>query len=549
MSERRLGPFVLTDELGRGGMGVVYRAIYTKNGREVALKVLPPDLSKDEKLSARFERELEILKKLRHKNIVQYLGSGKIANQQFYAMELVEGGSLSTLLKDKGRFSWQEAIRYGMQICDALDCAHERGIIHRDLKPANLMLGTDGTLKLADFGIARDVGATGLTATGRTVGTCEYMAPEQIRGNPPVSHKTDLYALGCVLFELLTGHRPFEAESLPQVFYKHFEAAPPKVTAEVADCPVWLEKIILHLMEKDPEKRPWDAAAVGQSLKDVETKVAQQATIPHAHGATGVPMTMGGGESAKTTLRKQRKKRKESEVPFYERLWFLVGCLALILAIVAWSLWPLNEEQLFARASVIMEGNDPLKWDGALNDYLLPLKKKYPQGQYATKVQDYIDRIDMAKAEKRIEFSRKLGREPASEAESLYIQAHRYEEFGDRVTAADKYNSLVHLLKEKEDARPYVNLARRQLASFEGSSGKGGDRLKLVDEALTKADKLFVDGKALEARKIWQSIVTLYESNEEMRPQVERAMSRLKESAGNETRGPSLLDRLKSSGS
>ena len=549
MAERRLGPFVLTDELGRGGMGVVYRAIYTKNGREVALKVLPTDLSKDVKMADRFERELEILKKLRHKNIIQYLGSGKISNQQFYAMEIVEGGSLSGLLKERGKFTWQETIHYGMQICDALDCAHEHGIIHRDLKPANLMLGTDGTLKLADFGIARDVGATGLTATGRTVGTCEYMAPEQIRGDPPVSHKTDLYALGCVLFELLSGHRPFEAESLPQVFYKHFESPPPKITAEVADCPIWLEKIILNLMEKDPQKRPWDAAAVGQSLKDVETKVAQQATMPHTHGATGVPMTMGGGgETARSTLRKQRKKQKDSEIPIYERVWFLVSCLLLILAVVVWSFWPLSEEQLFAKASVIMEANDPLLWDRALSDYLLPLQQKYPQGKYAEKTQEYIDRIEMAKAEKRIEFNRRLGREPASEAESLYIQAHRYEEFGDRVTAADKYNSLVHLLKEKVDARPYVNLARRQIASFESSGGKATDRLKLVDEALEKADKLFVDGKSLEARKVWQSLVTLYETNEEMRPQVERARSRLKDSAGSESRGPSLLDRLKKPG-
>ena len=215
---------------------------------------------------------------------------------------------------------------------------------------------------------------------------------------------------------------------------------------------------------------------------------------------------------------------------------------------MVWSFWPLSEEQLFAKASVIMEANDPLLWDRALSDYLLPLQQKYPQGKYAEKTQEYIDRIEMAKAEKRIEFNRRLGREPASEAESLYIQAHRYEEFGDRVTAADKYNSLVHLLKEKVDARPYVNLARRQIASFESSGGKATDRLKLVDEALEKADKLFVDGKSLEARKVWQSLVTLYETNEEMRPQVERARSRLKDSAGSESRGPSLLDRLKKPG-
>lgn len=531
MAERRLGPFVLTAELGRGGMGVVHRAIYTKNGREVALKILPPELSKDEKLAARFERELEILKKLRHKNIVQYLGSGKIANQTFYAMELVEGGSLSDLLKKREKFRWQEVIKFGIQICDALDCAHERGIIHRDLKPANLMLSTDGTLKLADFGIARDVGATGLTATGRTVGTCEYMAPEQIRGDPPVSHKTDLYALGCVLFELLSGHRPFEAESLPQVFYKHFEAPPPKVTAEVPDCPIWLEKLILNLMEKDPQKRPWDAAAVGQSLKEVETKVAQQASVGHSQRVTGVPTLAGAGETStvRSVIQKQRKKKRQSETPLFERVWFLALCLALVAALVTWSFWPLSEDQLFARASVIMEGNEPGAWDRALNDYLVPLQKKYPQGKYTEKVREYVDRIEMAKAEKRIEYSRKLGREPANEAESQYVQAHRYEEFGDRVTAAEKYRSLIQLFGDQADARPYVNLARRQVATLETAGGKGEDRLRIVDSALEKADSCFTGGKALEARKIWQSIVTLYGNNEELRPQVNQAEARLKE--------------------
>lgn len=539
MAERRLGPFVLTEELGRGGMGVVHRAIYTKNGREVALKVLPADLSKDEKLSARFERELEILKKLRHKNIVQYLGSGKIANQQFYAMEIVEGGSLAGLLKEKGKFPWQETIRYGMQICDALDCAHAQGIIHRDLKPANLMLANDGTLKLADFGIARDVGATGLTATGRTVGTCEYMAPEQIRGHPPVSHRTDLYALGCMLFELLTGHRPFEAETLPQVFYKHFEAKPPKVRAEIPDCPASLEKLILHLMEKDPDKRPFDAAAVGLSLKEVEAKVAQQAAAAHTHGATGVPTsvsTRGETSTVRSVIQKQKKRQKQSETPIYERLWFLVTCLLLVIAFVTWSLWPLNEEQLFQRAAAIMEVDDQGKWDSAYDKYLVPLQKKYPKGKYADKVQQYIDKIEMAKTEKRIEFSRKLGKDPANEAERLYVQAHKYEEFGDRVTAAEKYGSMIQLFQERSEQegsedRPYVNLAKRQKELIERGGTNGEDRLKLVDSALERADKLFADGKALEARKLWQSIETLYSGNGEMQPQVERAQTRLRESS------------------
>jgi serine/threonine protein kinase len=135
MQNRSIGPFELEDQLGAGGMGVVYRAKYTKTGQRVALKLLSPGLQEDEKLIARFTRELEILKKLKHPNIVQCYGGGRLGTQRFYAMELVEGGSLSELLRKRGKFAWQQVIEYGIQICAALEHAHENGVVHRDLKP------------------------------------------------------------------------------------------------------------------------------------------------------------------------------------------------------------------------------------------------------------------------------------------------------------------------------------------------------------------------------------------------------------------------------
>ncbi|HTN01602.1 MAG TPA: serine/threonine-protein kinase, partial [Planctomycetaceae bacterium] len=205
MAARKIGPFELGDRLGVGGMGIVYRAVYTKTGTPVAIKVLSPDLSDDAQLQARFEREIAILKKLQHPNIVKYYGGGKFGAQRFYAMELVQGGALERLLKEKRQLPWEQVVEFGMQIAKALEHAHAAGVVHRDLKPANLLLTPEGTLKLTDFGIARDTQATALTAAGRTVGTYAYMAPEQIRGKPPVDRKTDLYALGCVLFEMLAG--------------------------------------------------------------------------------------------------------------------------------------------------------------------------------------------------------------------------------------------------------------------------------------------------------------------------------------------------------
>ncbi len=528
MAERRIGPFEIHEKLGGGGMGVVYRATYTKTGQQVALKLLPPEFQEEAKLIARFERELEILKKLKHKNIVQCFGGGKHGNQRFYAMELIEGGTLADLLRDRGRIPWEETIHHARQICAALEYAHEHGIIHRDLKPGNLMLAKNGVVKLGDFGVAQDVNATGLTATGKTVGTFAYMAPEQIRGSPPVSHKTDLYALGCVLYELLTGKPPFEGDTPAKVFYQHLEQPPERVATVALDCPIWLDRLVNQLLEKDPDKRPWDASTTAQALREVEEKVAARASMVQ-HTVGGQPSTIAatGDVDIVRRLLKKKKKKRGAGGPFYEQTWFLVGCLTALLAGAAWSLWPLSEEKLFAKADQLMASDDASNWLKAEKEYLKPLLQKYPTGKFAPQVQQHLDKIEMYRAEERFKINAKLGRELKTEGERLYADAWKYEQFGDRISALEKYHSMVNLLQANPEARPYANLARRQIARIEASGGGKDDRLKIVNAALAAADEHYQAGRVLKAREIWTSLVTLYESNRELKPQVRRAKARL----------------------
>ena len=229
MEKRWIWPFELLDKLGEGGMGVVYRARYVVDNRHVAVKLLPPDIA-NETILSRFERELEILKTLRHPNIVRCFGGTCEGNQHFYAMELVEGGTLDKLLEERGQFSWETAVQFALQMASGLwRTAHERGIVHRDVKPGNFLLTPGGKLKLSDFGLATVVAATKITAAGKTMGTFPYMAPEQIRGRPPVSPQTDLYALGCVIFEMLTGETPFVGDTPAEVMHKHLDAVPPRM--------------------------------------------------------------------------------------------------------------------------------------------------------------------------------------------------------------------------------------------------------------------------------------------------------------------------------
>jgi serine/threonine-protein kinase len=287
--DRWLWPFELTEKIGEGGMGVVYKARYVVNDKTVAVKILPADVT-DETLLGRFEREVEILKTLRHPNIVYCFGGSCENKRRYYAMELVDGGTLDDLLKRRGRLPWELVVEYAKQMCAGLAYAHERGVVHRDVKPGNFLLTTDGKLKLSDFGLATLVAGRRVTAAGRTAGTYEYMAPEQITGKE-LSTRTDLYALGCVLFELLTGRPPFIGGASAEILHAHLKAPPPRVAAELPECPAALDRLICDLLQKNAADRPASATDVGAALKGITPSIVVSAGTP-AGRVTNRPTTV-----------------------------------------------------------------------------------------------------------------------------------------------------------------------------------------------------------------------------------------------------------------
>lgn len=272
MEHRWIWPFELIDKIGEGGMGVVYRARYVKNDRIVAVKLLPSNIT-DETMLARFEREMQLLRTLRHPHIVHTFGGKCEGDQRFYAMELIEGGTIDDLIRERGRLSVDTTVSYALQMCAGLAYAHEKGIVHRDVKPGNFLIAKDGSIKLGDFGLAIVAAASKLTATGKTMGTFRYMAPEQIRGKPDPCPQTDLYALGIVLFEMLTGQVPFDAEAPAEVLHLHLKAPPPRVTSLAPDVPQALDDLIDRMLRKRIEDRPRSAVEVGIALKNLDDKV------------------------------------------------------------------------------------------------------------------------------------------------------------------------------------------------------------------------------------------------------------------------------------
>lgn len=257
-----LDEYELSERLGSGTVGTIFLATKSGDDQSYAVKFLSPAASGNELIVSRFHREMMILEKLNHPNILAYYGGGKQHDQLFYLMEFIRGGTLKDLQQKSGTLSWREAAESGRQIAAALQHAHNHGIIHRDLKPGNVFVTESGDLKLGDFGIARDTQMHDLTEAGLTVGTYSYMAPELVRGERGITGHVDLYALGCLLYALLVGDPPYLGDNFAQIFDQHLNSTPPSVRQLGIDCPEKMDELIQQLLAKQPQDRPFNARTV-----------------------------------------------------------------------------------------------------------------------------------------------------------------------------------------------------------------------------------------------------------------------------------------------
>src|SRR4051794_27931653 len=244
-----IGTFRIDALLGQGGMGVVYRAWDPRLERPVALKLLSPELSGDRRFRARFERESRLAASIDHGGIIPVYEAGEVDGQLYIAMRFVDGSDLAALLQAEGPLAPARVLELVGQLASALDAAHERGLIHRDVKPSNALVAREGHVYLADFGLTKTSGPDAVTASGQVMGTVAYMAPEVIRGEEPTP-ASDLYALGCVLFECLTGDVPFQGPNAASVIYEHLELPPPRIPGLPA-----LDDVFARALAKDPGER------------------------------------------------------------------------------------------------------------------------------------------------------------------------------------------------------------------------------------------------------------------------------------------------------
>src|SRR5215472_2355195 len=261
--------YQIQDPIGRGGMATIYRGLDRRMDRIVAIKVLREVYSTDPKFVTRFQREAKAASALQHPNIVQVYDYGQTNGNYFIVMELVEGTDLRRYLRSRGMLAVDRVVIIAHDIALGLGAAHRRQIVHRDVKPQNILVGRDGSIKLTDFGIAsvyKDINDERLTTTGMTLGTVQYYAPEQAQGEI-VSPAADVYALGIVIYEMMTGRPPFDGDTPVAVAMQHIQDAPMPPSQLNPNIPEPLEEIILRCLEKVPEMRFPDGNAMARALE------------------------------------------------------------------------------------------------------------------------------------------------------------------------------------------------------------------------------------------------------------------------------------------
>lgn len=261
--------------LGQGGMGRVYKAYDKELDRPIALKVLQPQFTSDANAMQRFKQELLLASRISHKNILRIHDLGEADGVKFISMAFVDGEDLHHLIREQGKLPLPRAINIAHQLCEALDAAHSEGVVHRDLKPQNVLMGKHDHVYISDFGLAKSLesSSAGMTRTGQYLGTPKYMAPEQVEAKP-VDNRTDLYALGLIFFEMVTGAEPFKGDSTLQIMYRRVKEKPPNPKQFSPDLPDNISRIILRCLERDPAHRYQNAKEI---LADLEAGKATSA--------------------------------------------------------------------------------------------------------------------------------------------------------------------------------------------------------------------------------------------------------------------------------
>jgi serine/threonine protein kinase/Tol biopolymer transport system component len=374
--------YKILEKLGEGGMGVVYKAHDTTLDRDVALKFLPSHVSGSEQDKSRFLQEAQAAAALSHPNICTIYGIEEHDGQQFIVLQFVDGQMLQ---ERKHNLPLKQALEFGIQIAEGLAAAHEKGIVHRDIKPENIMIRKDGSVQIMDFGLAKLRGATRLTKEGSTVGTAGYMSPEQVQGLD-VDHRTDIFSLGVILYEMFAGESPFKGVHETAIAYEIVNIDPPPMASVKPDLDPEVDAIVLDCLAKDPADRYQSAAELARNLRRFKRESSRSRVVSRT--TTAIKFGKSLPEQASGAPPPVQRYR-----PF---VWpTIAGALAVSLAIILWNPWkPTEISRPVMRFSIDLPDNGYLGFGASLLDFSPDGKFIVYSGGTGGNVQLYLKRMD-----------------------------------------------------------------------------------------------------------------------------------------------------------
>ncbi|PQO46396.1 serine/threonine-protein kinase [Blastopirellula marina] len=532
----KLGPFALENRLGNDPTSHVFHGFHLKQKRQAVVCILPERYADNPRARRRLEKRSRQLQKLNHPNIVRYHGAGIDQGIPFFALDYVDGISLQQYLAEHGPLPWDTVVEVGLQVCAALSTAHALNIHHLDIRPAHILLSGAG---LKDPRQPLKVQITSFWADPRwrrsslllfTKDRQHYLSPEQFDDPQYVDDASDIFSLGCVLYEMITGKLPFNPLAAGEDRWKQ----PERPASLELDCPVWLDRVIMRMIEVMPDKRPADIDAVAAGLQESQDAVARgMSAIEHALvGNNGresiIDIGIDRSEAEKLLNKPQFGERGAL---FNSRILAGLGVI-LVIAMAVWALRPLSDDQLLARADPLMESGDSMYWRDAEVNYLQPLVDRYDDASQmspaALKARSYLDMIQMERAEARLRNSLKMSAEFNNEAERRLAHARALETNGNHLGAWYQYDRMVADLPELPELRPYRLIAHHEIARLEGLHLKDAtEKVQSVsiDEFVSQAEEMILAGKEHEGRAIFQRIISLYQSYPPAKDYVVRAKS------------------------
>jgi serine/threonine protein kinase len=360
LENTQVGPFLIVKRLGRSRNGV-YHAIQTEQNRDVALKFLPIPKQMDwETALQKIQVEVRELQKLRHPNLVKVYGAGADAGKVFLASALIQGESLAVLLSRRGRLTPDLVVEFGRQISDALSCLHDRGLIHGAVKPGNILVTAGEKVKLAGLRFNQPSRRRWDETKHRDLDSAAYLAPEQFTQG--ACAKSDVYALGVILFEMLTGKLPYELDTLGRLAKRKKTQAAPSVSQHIMNCPVWLDALVTRMLHPGEKQRPYSAREVALAFEEIKKNDASGKTVAAQIGGTFNPLNQGIDKTSAKNLLETEAGDSISMSGIFQTVPFLLLALASIVGLAIWLAMPPSREALIAKTQRQVQSDLPGQW-------------------------------------------------------------------------------------------------------------------------------------------------------------------------------------------